>query len=172
MKNVLPLLLFLGLGACVPVSLDYYYLSLAEVEDIVVLETGRSTMEGFFHRPMPIKYRLTRRSYVVDFEVDRRHHHPNFWITAKTESGKGLRIESIDESDCSRWNVGYAGKRTENFYSVVNLRSRMCKPIKNPALRDVVIAFNVIGANDEVVGFEQLPAKVVRNGTVFYYDAI
>ena len=172
MKNVLPLLLFLGLGACVPVSLDYYYLSLAEVEDVVVLETGRSTMKGFFHRPMPIKYRLARRSYVVDFEIDRGHHHPNFWITAKTESGKGLRIESIDGSDCSRWGNGSSELRTESQYSVVNFRSRTCKPIENPALRGVVIAFNVIGANGEVLGIEQLPAKVVRNGTVFYYDAI
>ena len=172
MRNALMLIVALSLAACVPVPFDYYYISLVDVEEIKILETGRSSFSGFFHKPMPIRYEIARQTYVLDIEFDRRTFQPSVWINATGESGEWLHIESVNASRCGDWHQFVSGKQLRSRFYWSLITDPSCLPENFVDLEELVIVFNVIGDDGEYLGREQFPIKIVRNGTMFDFDSI
>ena len=171
MKNALMLTVALSVAACVPILYDYYYISLEGIEGVKVLETGRSMFSGFSHKPMPRRYEIARQSYVLEIELDRALA-PNIWISATSESGVWLRIESVNASRCGGWRHVVVGEQVKNRYIWLTKLDPYCQPGNFGYTEKQAIVFNVIGDDGENLGREQLPIKIVRNGTVFDFDAI
>ena len=149
---------------------DFYYLSLAGVEAIEVLEMGVVERDRvFFHDPMPIRYRLSRDAYVIEINRNLDHGSPTIWIKAATPAGANLALEQSRDDRCDSWwdfsqNSGYYE------YSWSNLRN--CLPVGEEAEERQVIGLVVRNEAGDVIGEESLPFEIVRNGTIVRIDSI
>lgn len=176
MGTLLALALTPPLTGCAPAFTDYYYISLVEVEGIEVGATGVADYPAsLFHDPMPIKYRLERGSYALEFELDMSAFQPTVWVGGKTYEGDDLRVVGVETHQCGSWShLPYRtqGKLDEFYWSPITWTEPPCLPAPLSDAGPHAMVFSVVGPGGEVLGEERIPFEVVRNGTVVYWDAV
>lgn len=152
-------------GGCVPSFSSFHYLSLAGVDGIEVLETGVVDVPVLFHEPMPMRYRLTRDAYSIEFELSpSRSHPPAIMMKATGASGLEFPLRLSREDRCASWRF-YDAYR--NMYDYIWSSEGDCALGSDEASARQVIGLVVRdGATGDVAGREELPFKIVRNGVV------
>ena len=176
MGALLALALTPPLTGCAPAFTDYYYISLVEVEGIEVSATGVADYPAsLFHDPMPIKYRLKRGLYTLEFEVDTSAFQPTVWVGGRTLEGGGLRVVGVETHRCEGWSHFSSrtrGKLDEFYWVPTKKTERPCLPVPPSDTGFHAMVFSVVGPEGEVLGEERIPFEVLRNGTVVYWDAV
>ncbi|MCZ0945654.1 MAG: hypothetical protein OXJ53_21575 [Gammaproteobacteria bacterium] len=166
----------LMLSGCVPLPYKYYYMSLAEVDGLEVAEYGTTSRTAFLHKPMPVRYRLSRASYFVELEFDRIRLHPSFRVYAVSNSGVALSIETrVNRGNCAGWVVGSDGKlrvREWNRFAWDVIGRPHCLRPNDGGDDQFSIAFKVLDPEGEILGAERLPFTAERNGFIVDFDAL
>jgi len=166
----------LVLSGCVPIPREYYYISLTEAEGLEVVEYGTTSRTAFLQKPMPVRYRLIRASYIVELEFGKTEFQPSLRVRAVCSSGTPLLIGTEDdERSCSGWVFGLnseleVGEENRFMWTVMG-RPKCLAPGEVSAER-FAIAFKVLDAEGNVIGEERLPFTVERNGFIVEFDAI
>lgn len=161
-------LVLLGAGGCAPSFYYFYYLSLAGVPGIEVLEQGFVDRVALFDEPMPIRYQLVRNAYVIEFELERRRGSPHIWMRATMPSGAGVALEPTRDDRCDYLRYSNTFSKNEFRWSSVD----HCLLDGNEAAVRQVIGLVVRESTGNVLGKEDLPFEIVRNGIVIEIDAI
>ena len=162
-------LMLLAVGGCAPSFNYFYYLSLVGVEDIEILDRGVVDDIALFHKPMPLRYQLERNAYVVEFELTPSEEgFPHVWIRATMPSGEGVALEPTRDDRCDYWRYSSTfGKYSFKWSSLDH-----CLLEGGEAAVRQVIGLVVHDSTGNVMGEEDLPFEIVRNGIVIGIDAI
>ena len=174
MASIIAIVLLLS--GCVPIPRKHYYMSLAEVDGLEVVEYGTTSRTSFLQKPVPIHYRLSRASYFVELELEKLESQPAFRVSAASTSGNALLIQTRDdERFCSGWSLGLSNQLRvgeNNFFMWTVMGNAKCLAPGEVGAERFAIAFKVVDAEGNILGEERLPFTVERNGFVVIFDAI
>ncbi|MXW51815.1 MAG: hypothetical protein F4X81_02635 [Gammaproteobacteria bacterium] len=168
----------LMLSGCVPVPYKYYYMSFAKVDGLEIVEHGTTSRTAFLQKPMPIRYRLSRASYSVDFKFDEKGLHPSFRVHATSTSGTALLIETVadwSQGTCWGWVFGLRDKPeigNENIFQWSMTGRPRCLGQEKEDAHKLAVAFKVLDLKGKVLGEERLPFAAERNGYIIDFYGI
>ncbi len=163
---------------CMSKSFDYKYISLEQLEGIEIVSHGKSELSRLkSDDDMPTRYKLSRKNYILIFELDKKNHWPSILVSSKSLSGVGLVIEAITVGDCGGfddWGVQY---KVDNLQALRYVWSpafrRNCKMSGNEDYpSQQVISFVVKDQEGKVFGEERLPFVLIKNGTYYEKDSL
>ena len=182
LRCLLVFLVCLGVAGCAPAFFTYRYIGLKDDLGAEILEYGKSDVPNlFFHRTMPIRYKLARNSYILEFEIDKKNYSPNMTVKVESNNISTLRILRNDdarETICA--NYYYLNRvsrrilphrpldRDQPYWLVYTVFG--CRPGTLP--QPEAIQFVIVDEEDSVVATESIPFEIISNGFFMMFDAI
>ncbi|MDE0272104.1 MAG: hypothetical protein F4220_10965 [Gammaproteobacteria bacterium] len=161
-------LVLMAAGGCAPRFDRFHYLSLAGVEGIEVLKSGEVDRVTLFDKPIPMRYRLVRDAYVLEFVFDlARNGSPSVEIKVARPREEAM-LEASRDDRCDRWR--HSGWSNSYIYTWSSLER--CLLEGEEAAARQVIGLVVRDGAGKVLGREELPFEIVENGFTITVDAI
>jgi len=155
-------------GGCAPSFNHFHYLSLAGVEGIEVLEWGEVEDLALFHEPMPVRYRLARNDYVLEFASNHAQSGSPSVEIKVARPGERVVLEPSRDDRCDTWwRSGWSNSYIYTWFSDDD-----CLLEGEEAAVRQVIGLVVRADVGEVLGREELPFEIVENGVTITVDAI
>ena len=159
-------------------SFDYKYISLEQLEGIEILSYGKSELSGLkSDSEMPISYELSRKDYILIFELDKKNHWASILVSSKSVDGVGLVIEAVAVGDCGgfdNWGLQYYIDNLQALRYVWSPAfNRNCNVGGNEDYpSQQLISFVVKSQEGKVFGEERLPFVLIKNGTYYEKDGL
>ena len=165
----------LGLGRTNACVYEYILFEKKEIRGIEIKSHGKSHLRLESHKDMPIRYELPRpgKGYVLFFKLNLEYHWPSIFVSATTMAGRQLVIKGVEVGHCGGFNF-------QQRYTIDGLEALQFswKPALGCTAGDLqkhpdeqIISFQV-KAGKRILGVEELPFKLVENGTYPYVDAL
>ena len=169
-KLVLAIIIFPLIGGCIKRPYSYYYISLENLDEANILKIKTIDLEGLKgSSPIPVEYEIKRNNYSLTLTIIEKSYFPNFDINVIGE-GKLKLIH--------RWDPEITGQMGEicasfevdsqNPSNLIFSWSTGCRG----DLIDKIISFDVFDENDILLGREDIPFILKRNGRYWLIDAL
>ncbi len=172
------LLMAIVLAGCQPHIYDVYVIVLPPGDDVVAVNTGKSHNRSiWFDDAVVTAYRITRDGYSLLGQLDFMNANPSIEIAAHDNAGGALVIEplrfgacgSFDSAGRTRDVDGYPARR----YKWSPTRHRACEVEgREPYPPGQVISFEVRSPTGELLGIEEIPFDLQRNGKYLLIDGL
>lgn len=164
------ILISIMMSACVPVLKKDYYLSFEKA-------VGISSVEVL--DKIPVEYRLNRDEYTVRLRLDKKGR-LRLYINSEDIHASPLAIESrpvggvSEERRCGLMSEPYPKDNVPEQGTVVfswYIKRSGCE-VDELKDRKLTLNFVVIGKNNQLLGVENIPFEVKKNGLRVAFDAI
>jgi hypothetical protein len=171
-KNNILILFSILCASCISHKDDYYYISLQNAEGIEVKKVQVPDNSNIHvEKPIAVEYFLRRVNYTIRFEIDQRGYLPNIIVNAFSSETdvniqvKAVKFRKMKNSDKNKCNPSYIENEDYSFkFVLIN-----CIQTESENVR--YISFDII-KNERVIGSEDIPFEVIRNGYFRVLDGI
>ena len=172
LSKALGIFMVLTLTACAPHVSTYRYISLEDIPGIRVEAMGEAELENlYFHSEMPVRYSLERKSYYISFHVNKESYFPSLTIVVSSaDDGGPLKLEHqrYRKAKVSQSSCGPSFYRNADQLSRLGFGWSECDELK----QQQIISFDVLSADGEIIGQEDIPFELKSNGFYYVVDAI
>lgn len=157
---------------CAPAAQNFYAISLENVSGVQLVEKSRPDIFEFERvKEIWTRYKLTRKNFVLSFEVTNASPHPHVDISSISNSGAILNVVPIKSSltdergiICSTFNpVEQKLPQTHRF---------TWSPSCDTAHVEARISFLVMNQNNQQIGRETLEFQITKIGTYWVLDGV
>jgi hypothetical protein len=164
------LVLFTTSAGCVE-KMRFKYVSLENVDGIQVEMYEKPDLRHtqLMESKFPTHYRLNRSAYSLRFTIAKDKFSPHIWIEAVMPSGKKMRVKSRPDRLSKRGRARPCGTYSEAS-PTASLRFDWVICGSNAEPDEMRIAFDVQGAEGEVIGTEDIQFQLSDNGFYFPPD--
>ena len=169
-KLVLATIIFPLISGCIKRPYTYYYISLENLDEANILKIKAIDLEGLNGgSPIPVKYEIKRNKYSLTLTIIEKSYYPNFDINV---IGEG-KLKLIHRRDPEK--IGQMGEICASFevdpQNPSNLFFAWSRGCRGESI-DNIISFDVLDENDILLGREDIPFILKKNGRYWLIDAL
>lgn len=172
MNRIILIFMLMNPLSCAQITSDFYYVSLENYSDAQIGSRAKIQLKNLIkNSEIPKQYTLHREAYVLDLSIGDNSYRPHLKITVNGLRGQDLRL-------VPRRNI-----------NIVSSKGRICASYylnaENPSVLDFSwssncldsqikkeISFNVIDQSDEIIGKEDIPFVLKKDGQYTLMDAL
>ena len=172
MKPTIYSIFIMSVTSCIPVTEEYFYISLEDVPNIEIVETNKVKLNGLRNNSeIPKKYLIGRLGYELVFTINDDSYLPHLDIQLISQPTNDLHLVPRRNMDL----VSERGTICSNYYANRDNSSVMGFGWSTGCLDEhfeKTISFDVVDSSSNLTIRENIPFKIGQNGKYTVFDGL